>query len=304
MRDPGRRWLYLLLNARAAADDAVRQAVGELRRVGHQVDVRALWEPGEALRCAAEAASWGCDVIVAAGGDGTLNEVVNGVVSSEMRAAVAVMPYGTANDFSNATGIAALSPQGALKLAAEGTPVPIDVGKCNDRLFVNVASGGFGAEVTATTPRDLKDWLGGLAYTLTGMMKYLTDEERQVHIRTPTEEWTGPLLGFTVANARLAGGGYVVAPKAELDDGLLDLHLIPPGMGEVSDYLERLFGDGFDATVGPSFAVPWAEIESPRELHVNLDGEPVRGAKFRFEVLPKRLPFVLPDVGRGLLARR
>src|SRR5437762_3330237 len=99
-----RRWLYVLLNAKAAADDAVRDAVTELRKRGHKVEVRALWEPGEAVAAAGEAAARGCEVIVSGGGDGTLNEVVNGVVSRGAQTAVAAMPYGTANDFARAAG--------------------------------------------------------------------------------------------------------------------------------------------------------------------------------------------------------
>src|SRR5262245_58598312 len=133
MSEPAHRSLYLLLNARAAADPSVRETVGELRRRGHRVDVRALWEPGEALRCATEAAGRGYDAIVAAGGDGTLNEVVNGVLAGGSTSAVGTLAFGTANDFAHATGIAELTPLEGLLLVAQGKPTAIDVGKCNER---------------------------------------------------------------------------------------------------------------------------------------------------------------------------
>src|SRR5262249_47034522 len=140
-----RRRLCLLLNARAAADAAVRDAVAEVRRRGHVVEPRALWESGDATAFATDAVARGCDVIVAAGGDGTLNEVVNAVAPKECQTAVAALAFGTANDFARATGLIDLSPLDALLLAAEGPATAIDVGRCNERYFLNVASGGFGA---------------------------------------------------------------------------------------------------------------------------------------------------------------
>lgn len=304
MSAPKRRWLCLLLNAKAAADPAVRDAVAEIRQRGHKVEVNALWEVGDAARSAAEAAARGCDVVVSAGGDGTLNEVVNGIVASGGKSAVAAMAYGTANDFARATGLLDLTPLQALLRAAEGPATPIDVGKCNDRYFINVASGGFGAEVTATTPVELKSFLGGLAYTLTGLLKFLTDAERQAQLRHPGGDWQGPLLLFTVANARMAGGGYVVGPNARIDDGLLDLQVVSSFGEEVNELIGHLFEDHvLDTTHGPSHVVPWLEIESPNELHVNLDGEPVRPTtRYRFEALPRRLRFVLPEAAKGLLS--
>jgi lipid kinase YegS len=302
-----RRWLYVLLNARAAADAAVRDAVADLRQRGHKVEVRALWESGEAAACAGEAAARGCEVIVSAGGDGTLNEVVNGVMSRGGESAVAAMAHGTANDFARATGLLDLTPLEALALAAQGTATPIDVGRCNERYFLNVASGGFGAKVTATTPAALKSFLGGLAYTLTGLFELLTEEERQARLRHPGGEWEGPLLLFTVANARLAGGGYVVGPNALLDDGLLDLQVVSSfGVAGVTEYVGQLFVERtLDASHGPAHVVPWLEIASHGELHVNLDGEPMTPtASYRFEALPRRLRFVLPEAGKALLTAK
>ena len=303
MSPPPRRWLHLLLNGRAAADPAVREGVAEARRRGHKVTVRPLWEPGDALVCAGEAAATGCDVILAAGGDGTLNEVVNAVAPCEHRPALAALAAGTANDFARATGVLELTALDAILLAAQEEPTPIDVGRCNGQHFLNVASGGFGAEVTASTPAELKSFLGGLAYTLTGLYKLLTDEERTAKITLPGGPWEGPVMLFTVANARMAGGGYVVGPGALLDDGLLNLQVVSSLGGHVSDYLGELFVERtIDVTRGPGGAAPWLEISSPGALHVNLDGEPLTPTTtYRFEVLPRHLRFVLPPTAKALL---
>jgi lipid kinase YegS len=301
---PARR-LALFLNPRAAADDSLREAVGVLRWRGHEIDVRALWEAGEARRCAADAARRGFDAAIAAGGDGTLNEVVNGVLEAgKTTTGVGVLAYGTANDFATACGIASLAPLEALRLAAEGTPVRIDAGRANDRYFINVASGGFGAEVTASTSAALKSLLGGLAYTLTGVVKLLSDEERQMQMRWPGGDWSGSVTLFSVGNGRLAGGAYSVAPQARLDDSLLDLAIVPDvGMSEIGELVEELFEDRKINLCHIQYRqVPWVEVQCHGDIHVNLDGEPVTARTFRFEVMPRALPFFLPAAAVDLHA--
>src|SRR5262249_53730094 len=136
------RSLRVIVHGKAAGNELLRSAVGQVRQRGHRVEVRVTWEPGDAVRFAAEAVAAGPDAVVAAGGDGTLNEVVNGVVAEGLpaRCPVGVLPLGTANDFATACGIPADDLTAALLLAAEGTPTPIDLGRVNGRVFVNVAS--------------------------------------------------------------------------------------------------------------------------------------------------------------------
>ena len=138
------RIMRVILNGRAAQDQRLRTAVAQMRERGHRVEVRVTWEAGDARRFAAEAAQARIETIVAAGGDGTLHEVVNGVFDAHepVRCAIGVLPLGTANDFATACGIPTADLLDALTLIAEGTPVPIDVGMLGERVFINVASGG------------------------------------------------------------------------------------------------------------------------------------------------------------------
>src|SRR5262249_33219650 len=141
------RRLRLLLNARAAEDPSLRAAAQELRGRGHTVDARDLRAPGEAARLAADAARTrfhrglaaarrGCGGVPAAGGDGTLNEAVSGVMwAGDGPCAVGVLPFGTANDFAAGCGLVEVPPADLLALAAEAAPTPIDVGRANGRLF-------------------------------------------------------------------------------------------------------------------------------------------------------------------------
>jgi lipid kinase YegS len=292
------RSLCLVVNGKSAGDPALREAVNKLRRQGLRLDVEVTWEAGDAARLAANAVGQGIDVVVAVGGDGTLSEVVHGIVSMETQSdtAVAVVPYGTANDFATCCGIAKGNPLAALQLAAQGNIHRIDVGKVNNRHFINVASGGFGARVTAETPIPMKKALGGAAYSLMGLVTAVKMTPYEGKLITPEGEERHSMLLMAVGNGRLAGGGYAVAPKALLDDGLLDAMAVLDA--SAADF-PTLLGELMDLGAPDNQFVVYRQmakfrIESNRPLHLNLDGEPMQEQEYDFDVLPQRLPFVLP----------
>jgi lipid kinase YegS len=299
-RPPARtsgRALRIILNDRASVSVELRAAIGELRRRGHSIEARVIWDPGDAVGFAREAAEAGVDAVVAAGGDGTLNEVINGVMSARRRCAVGILPFGTANDFAAVAGVPLQDPLEALNLIAEGEPTAIDVGKLNDRFFVNVVSGGFGARVTAQTPGPLKQALGGTAYLLTGLAQLVNAQEQHARLSAPNFMWEGNLYVFAVGNARQAGGGFLVCPRALVNDGLLDVTVMPSmGLGDLLTVLGDLLLKGTHAEHEQvvHFRVPRLDIHAREPLHVNLDGEPLRAKVFHFRVLPRRLRFYLP----------
>ncbi|HMC26149.1 MAG TPA: YegS/Rv2252/BmrU family lipid kinase, partial [Candidatus Udaeobacter sp.] len=165
--NPRSRRVRLIVNGKVASNEALRIAVVGQREVGHCIEVRVTWEKGDAQRFASEAGE--VDLLIAAGGDGTLNEVVHGLMGlpRKARPVFGLVPLGTANDFATGCGIPR-DPETALALCLQGKAVPIDVGKANEHWFLNVASAGFGAEVTATTSPELKRLLGPAAYTVMG----------------------------------------------------------------------------------------------------------------------------------------
>jgi YegS/Rv2252/BmrU family lipid kinase len=160
--------IRIILNGKGAANPQVRAAIFQIRDDGQPLEVNCTWEGDDASRFAREAMNDGVEVLVAGGGDGTINEVVNGILSTDSspKMALGVLPLGTANDFARGCGIP-LEPFEALKLATEGEPVSIDIPSANGVYFANVASGGFGAEVTVGTNPQLKKAMGGGAYALT-----------------------------------------------------------------------------------------------------------------------------------------
>lgn len=107
MSDGPNRWMRIIVNGKSAGDPALREAVATIREQGYRLEVRVTWEGGDAARYAGEAVKDQIDVVIAAGGDGTINEVVNGVLQADdaPKIAVGIVPYGTANDFATGCGI-------------------------------------------------------------------------------------------------------------------------------------------------------------------------------------------------------
>ena len=139
----------LILHGKQALNDEVREAVRQQRELGWELAVRVTWEAGDAQRLVREALAAGYPIVIAGGGDGTLREVTEAMLEANTDASLALMPLGSANDFARAAGIS-LDPFEALALLDE-PPHAVDVGEMDGHPFVNMATGGFGSQVTAST---------------------------------------------------------------------------------------------------------------------------------------------------------
>ena len=239
--------------------------------------------------------------MAAGGGDGTINEVATGLLSARARgdpeAVLAVLPLGTANDLAHACRIP-LEAAGALHLATTGEPRRIDVGRVAGRPFVNMATGGFGTEITVETRPELKKLLRGAAYQVTGLAHLTELRPVEARFTGPGFSWSGGLLVLAVGNGRQAGGGHVLCPGAVLDDGLLDVSILPDvPRADRAAALHVLLHEGKLALWRHAVTarLPWLELESPEAIQLNLDGEPISGTKLRFEVLPGALELCLPE---------
>ena len=286
--------VHLILNGKVAANDELRAAVVWQRALRHRIDVRVTWERGDARRFVSEAGD--VDLLIAAGGDGTLNEVVHGLMDlpEAERPILGIVPLGTANDFANGCGIPS-DPKKALSLCMKGGAVPIDVGKANDHWFVNAASSGFGAEVTATTSPELKRLLGPAAYTVMGAILAINLHHYQGRLVLPNREITGSGPVAIVGNGSLAGGGIQVAPRAYIDDGLLDVLVVrqvpPTALLAAARELQQLPPDGEYISY---LQTPWLEVHPEEATPVNLDGEALSFSTVRYEVVPKAIQLILP----------
>ncbi len=297
------RW-RLILNGKSAGDDGVRDAVAALRGSGVRLDVRVTWEHGDGERYVDEAITDGVDTVIAGGGDGTLSEVATALAHRDEAAdalpALGLLPLGTANDFASAAGIP-VEPAAALQLIRDSAAVPIDLLKLEangeTHWAANLASGGFGTQVTTETHEGLKKLLGGLAYVLTGLSKLGRIEPLRATVRGPCFDWSGDFIALGIGNGRQAGGGQALCPDARVDDGLLDLTIVPPLEGDLLATFGTAMTEGKDAAlerVAIRRALPWVDITATSPLTLNLDGEPVEAMTFRIECMPKRLRMHLP----------
>jgi lipid kinase YegS len=288
------RKVQLILNGKVADNDTFRTAIAQQQALGHRIEVRVTRRKGDARRFVAEAGE--TDLLIAAGGDGTLNEVVHGLMdlSKGARPALGIVPLGTANDFAAGCGIPR-DPEEALALCIEGEAAPIDIGKANEHWFINAASVGFGAEVTATTPPELKRLLGPAAYAVMGAILAINVHHYRGGLTLPDREITGSGPVAIVGNGRQTGGGVQVAPRARIDDGLLDVLVVRqiPAMAllTAARELQELSPDGEYISY---WQTPWAEVYPEEAIPVNLDGEPVQFSSVRYEAVPRAIRLIVP----------
>jgi len=286
--------VQLILNGKAAGNDTLRAAVSRQQAIGHTIEVRVTSEKGDARRFASETGE--VDLLIAAGGDGTLNEVVHGLMDlpEVARSVLGIMPLGTANDFATGCGIPR-DPEQALALCLEGRAVPVDVGKANEHWFLNAASIGFGAEITATTPPELKHLLGPAAYAVMGAILAMNVHHYRGRLTLPNREITGSGPVAIVGNGRQAGGGVQVTPRARIDDGLLDVLAVRniPAMAllTAARELQELSPDGEYISY---WQTPWAEAHTEEAIPVNLDGEPMQFSNVRYEAVPRAIRLIVP----------
>lgn len=282
------RKALLILHGKQATNEEVRAAVGELRERGWQLDVRLTWEAGDAQRLVGEALAAGYPHVVAGGGDGTLRDVAEALAQAQGQASLVLLPLGTANDFAKAATVP-LEPAAALALL-EQPARPIDLGRVGEQLFLNMATGGFGSQVTANTSEDLKKVLGAAAYLFTGLSRFSELQSASVELQGPGFQWQGDLLALGIGNGRQAGGGHILCPEAKADDGLLDIGILPAPQEMVGALRGLLAGEELFVRA----RLPWVEIKSSQGLDINLDGEPLQADSLRFEALPKALRVHLP----------
>ena len=294
--------ISLVINSSSPdAVEALRGVVETLREEGHEVAPRLTFEKGDGRRFAREAAAAGFGLVIAAGGDGTINEVANGLHEHLADGAsgapsLGIVPLGTANDLAGALGIPA-DPREAVLAAVRGRAVPLDVGTVNGECFVNVSTGGVGAEATEEASDEVKRRLGTLAYFLTGVKKLVTLEMPAARFTGGGLLHDGPFLVFAVGNSVRTGGGNLLTPRADMADGLLDVCIVRevPRTELLGLLPELRAGEHLDHPAVIYRQVRELRVESEEELSVNVDGEPLGGKVLHYSVSPHQLTVSVPE---------
>ncbi len=280
--------------ARAEAP-ALRHLVSWVRDKGHTVHVRVTWESRDAISFAREGAERGASCVVAVGGDGTINEVVNGLAGSTVP--LGIIPFGTANDFARQAGIPD-NPDHAMDVILQHKPMLIDSADLNGRRFLNVSTGGIAAEATSETPLDAKESLGTLAYAISGMRKLATLRRYTARISGPGLELDIRFLFIAVGNARETGGGSRVTPRARVTDGLLDICIVEAmPRGDFTRLLLKVRRGEHLGEPGVHYAqLPWVTISARRPVPVNVDGESLTARTLAYTARPGDLWIHLPHL--------
>lgn len=308
MTDLQQRYL-LIINGKSAGNPALREAVEEQRKAGKLITVRSTWEAGDASDFAAQAADMGITHVIACGGDGTVSEVVNGLmrVAHDKRPALGIVPLGSANDFATSVGLPQ-EPAPALAAAMTFSAFPIDVVRVTAQAdddsatsyYVNMTTGGFGAEITSSTPKTLKRMLGGGAYSLMGALKAWRHQSYHGTLHWGDKEQNASLLLLALGNGRQSGGGQVLAPRAKLDDGRLDVLLVKDfsSVSELPTLISELQNFPADGRYVRYFTASQLMVTTQQgdpPWPLTLDGEARHYERFCAEVVPLALKVILPE---------
>lgn len=269
----------------------VRTVAQEFEAAGMSLTVGVSPGPGEAARIAGAAVDDGYDLVIAVGGDGTANEVANGIIGSG--AALALYPIGSGNDLARTLGY----PRGRARkrlpqwLSREAQRRTIDVGDANGRVFLNAAGvgiDGYVAERVVASERIVGSRLAYLVGSLIGIATY-RPKRMEAHIDGETH--FGDFLTIVASNGRFFGSGMQPAPRARLDDGILDVTVAGDlGIGASIAALVRLyFGKHENGTTIVTRPAREVEIDLPRMQPMQVDGEVRRVDHVRITVRPQAL---------------
>jgi diacylglycerol kinase (ATP) len=288
----------IILNPAAGNARDLEDVVARLSRVPNG-EIRISSKPGSAARFASAALRKGFDLVVAAGGDGTLNEVVNGIGENLGDARLGLIPLGTGNDFARTIGVPD-DIEAAIDLIVIGETREVDLVRVTSdevRYFVNVSAGGFSGLVNEKLTPEMKKTWGPLSY-LRGAAAALSELRayRTTLALDNSESLTLDLYNVVVANGRYVAGGTLIAPEASIDDGLLDIVLIPQRSAPELALLAAQVALGTHLTSDAIVFRRAAQltVNSKPGMWFNVDGELVGNEPARFEILPRALRFIAP----------
>lgn len=262
------------------------------------VELRETRQSGDATDWAAEACVSGFDALFCMGGDGTLNETVNGLAHAKRPIPFGFIPLGTINDLARALHIP-LHPEEAIALLPRCKPVPVDIGRANDRYFINTIAAGVLPHAVGHVSIEQKTRLGPLAYFLTGIKAFQTHAPSLFKIETENEEliYRSPLVVAMLTNS--VGGFRNIAPRAKVDDGKIWLSVFKDFtyLDVLKMVPEFLSGTQLSGEYMTLMTLTRARITllDDTPLTTNMDGDEGPSFPLDLEVLPSFLSVYIPQ---------
>ncbi len=298
----GRRRVLIIHNPNAGRRrrrHRLKDVIAGLERSGARVELRPTAAAGDALRyahaaLASAAVGDGPDVVVAAGGDGTVNEVVNGLAGGALP--LALLPLGTANVLAAEIGLEE-HPDEVVRAILHGPAVPIHLGDVNGRRFTLMAGIGLDADVVATVNHRLKRRTGKFAYAVATLLRWL--EYRRHRFRIEIDGVPHEAAAAVVANGHYYAGRFVCADAARLTDPWLHVCLFEkPGRWHAAFYMAGLFG-GFLPRLKSFRVVPGRDIAILEQgaRPVQGDGDVIARLPVRIRLSDETVPLVMPAAG-------
>jgi YegS/Rv2252/BmrU family lipid kinase len=249
--------------------------------------------------------------VIVVGGDGSISCAINALKQAELDLELAIIPAGTGNDFARTLDLPIDDVQAAWTTALTGQPRPVDVvevGGPRPRWFLNVVTGGFGGRQAAEAASDQKSALGKIAYWLAAAAQLGDMPEFDVQLKAGEHSLSIQCLGFWLANGRYTGGGFPVAPEAQVDDGKLNV-VVVPSMSALD-----LIGAGLDLTlIGAersdrvlTFCTADLVVSAKQPIPLSIDGDPENVTSLECHVLRHAFRIIagnnVPAEGSGVAA--
>lgn len=296
-------WWVIIANpaaGRSRAERSAKKLAQSIQGHGERVEVSVTRGPGNAEELAREAVKTGATRVVACGGDGTIHEVVNGLMSAANDAdgvALGIISSGRCNDLHFALGLPGSSAK-AIDYLVRSAVRSIDLGRIGDRYFTTIVTLGFDSEVSqyveqGSPPRFLR---GTASYLYGAVVKLIKYRSQWVHLKGDFGEFQGPVFLAATGNTSRYGGRMKMTPSAILDDGLLDVCLVRPVPRlEVLRMIPKTFYGGHVNHPAVSMhQTRRLEIDSREPLWLWADGEPITQTPATIEVVPGGLSVLVP----------
>jgi len=269
------RIIYNPTSGREAFKKHLPEVLKKLENAGYETSCHATTGPEDATKAARIAIERRYDLVVAAGGDGTINEVVNGLAEQDYRPKLGIIPVGTTNDFARALHIPR-DIEAAADIIAKGDTIPVDIGRINeDKYFINIGGGGNLTELSYEVPSKLKTMLGQLAYYLKGMEKLPFIKATKVKIEYDGKLFEGEVMLFLIGLTNSVGGFEKLAPGASINDGLFSLLILKKA--NLADFIRiatlALRGEHINDPNVIYVGANRIKITSEEKVQLNLDGE-------------------------------